>query len=776
MSTHLFGIRHHGPGSARSLRQALEALEPDIVLVEGPPDADGVLSLLSHEEMKPPVAILVYDPEVPDRAVYYPFAVYSPEWQAIHYAQKRQIPVRFMDLPQTHRIAQAVAEEAAAKAEMEKLLAELEKAQAAGESSDTASAEVSEESTTEEPTSPDEQAMQLRFDPLQAIAEAAGYADGETWWEQVVEERRDAADQFAAIRDMMTTLREASPIPDPTSEQQREAWMRQTIRAAEKEGFKKIAVVCGAWHTPALANMPPTKEDTDILKGLPKIKTTATWIPWTYSRLTYASGYGAGVRSPAWYEHLWHHSDHVVERWMTRIAALLRKEDLPASTASVIESVRLAHTLAAVRERHLPGLPELMESAQSVFCFGSDLPMRLVQEKLVVGERLGKVPDETPMLPIQQDLRAEQRRLRMKVSADWVDEDYDLRNTTDLQRSHLLHRLNLLSIPWGTIQRQGGGKGSFHEYWRLQWQPEFEIRLIEANVWGNSIVDAAINKTKDTADKADRLKTVVDLIDDTLRAELFDAISHVTSRLQYIAAATGDVLELMKELPRLANTVRYSELNVRKTDVEQVAHVVDDILIRVVVGLAPACGSLDDSSAEEMFNGITQTHTVVDLLQREQDKAQWNAALETLANMENLHGLVAGRACRLLLDGGVYDAEEVGRRLNLALSTATEPPKAAAWIDGLLRNSGEVLLHTEALWQIVDSWLVSLTPETYIQLLPLLRRTFASFPAPLRRQLGERVKSGPGASRVTPGSATNDYDQERGERVLPLVAKLLGLG
>ena len=42
MSRHVFGVRHHGPGSARSLRRALDALQPDVVLVEGPPDADAV--------------------------------------------------------------------------------------------------------------------------------------------------------------------------------------------------------------------------------------------------------------------------------------------------------------------------------------------------------------------------------------------------------------------------------------------------------------------------------------------------------------------------------------------------------------------------------------------------------------------------------------------------------------------------------------------------------------------------------------------------------------
>src|SRR3954454_3557889 len=104
-SLHVFGIRHHGPGSARSVRRALEELKPDCVLVEGPPDGEAVLPLLAHKDMKPPVAMLIYVPDDPRRAVYYPFAIFSPEWQAIEYALKRRIPVRFMDLPHWHQLA-----------------------------------------------------------------------------------------------------------------------------------------------------------------------------------------------------------------------------------------------------------------------------------------------------------------------------------------------------------------------------------------------------------------------------------------------------------------------------------------------------------------------------------------------------------------------------------------------------------------------------------------------------------------------------------------------
>src|ERR1043166_6636278 len=110
--------------------------------------------------------------------------------------------------------------------------------------------------------------------------------------------------------------------------------------------------------------MPSAKQDADLLKGLPKVKVSATWIPWTYSRLAYASGYGAGIESPGWYDFLFGvpqlpvsstpdktHASILSIRWLAKVAHLRRDEDLDASSASVIEAVRLAESIAALRGR-----------------------------------------------------------------------------------------------------------------------------------------------------------------------------------------------------------------------------------------------------------------------------------------------------------------------------------------------------------------------------------------------------------------------------------------
>src|SRR5215211_5616468 len=105
MSVTVFGIRHHGPGSARSLCEALRVLAPDVILIEGPPDANDLIALAADAQMNPPVALLIYLPNEPKQAVYYPFAEFSPEWQAIQHGLAQQVPVRFIDLPQSHQFA-----------------------------------------------------------------------------------------------------------------------------------------------------------------------------------------------------------------------------------------------------------------------------------------------------------------------------------------------------------------------------------------------------------------------------------------------------------------------------------------------------------------------------------------------------------------------------------------------------------------------------------------------------------------------------------------------
>ncbi len=101
----LLGIRHHGPGSARAVVRALRELQPDVILIEGPPEADELVRFAADETLQPPVALLAYVNGEPRKAAFWPYAVFSPEWQAIRYGVANDVPVQFCDLPAVHQLA-----------------------------------------------------------------------------------------------------------------------------------------------------------------------------------------------------------------------------------------------------------------------------------------------------------------------------------------------------------------------------------------------------------------------------------------------------------------------------------------------------------------------------------------------------------------------------------------------------------------------------------------------------------------------------------------------
>ena len=738
---HFFGIRHHGPGSARSLVRALAAVRPDVVLIEGPPDANDLLPLASHAGLEPPVALLIYLPERPRAAVLYPFARFSPEWQAIQYGLAQKVPLRFIDLPQSLRFGVAEAEE--------------------GEGADEAAEDVS--TTT------------ARGDPLAPMALAAGYNDAERWWDQLVESREGHdLDVFKAVHEMMGALRAALDEPMPLEEQRREAHMRKCIRAASADGFERIAVVCGAWHTPALADMPAAKSDDAILKGLAKTATAAAWVPWSYERLSYRSGYGAGIESPVWYELLWEQRKALGAQWLTRAARLLREEDVPISSAHVIEACRLADALASVRGRAVPALPEYHDAAISVLGNGNALNLRIIERRWHFGERLGKLPEEFPAAPLAQVLAALQKRLRLPPKAEEKTLDLDLREEFDRDRSHLLRRLRLLGVEWGEPAAHSGGRGTFHEVWKIAWKPEFAIALIEVSRHGHTVTQAAANLVAErcAADGA-TLKVLIALLEDALFADLAAAIGALVAAIENRAALAADVHQLLEALPPLVAVQRYG--NVRETDVSLVAQILRGLVPRVFVALPPAAVGIDDEAAQLLHQFMVQADGALSTLANEEYLAGWREMLLKISRNDTAHRRIAGYAVRLLYDAHVVEFEALEKSFALSLSPGNPPAEAAAWTEGFLSGSGALLIHDDKLLGMLDAWLRGIGEVHFMQVLPLLRRTFSQFPPAERRQIGERLK--PTMAAVGRGATVSvDFDLEAARAALPILKRIWNIG
>ncbi|NUR44371.1 MAG: hypothetical protein HOV73_30260 [Streptomyces sp.] len=794
----LLGVRHHGPGSARAVRAALDAARPRVVLIEGPPEADALIPLAADADMRPPVALLAHAVDEPGRSAFWPLAEFSPEWVAMRWALEHEVPARFVDLPATHSLAWGSDETAHGT-------------DGSGGADGTGGTETAE-------------SVDVRVDPLAVLAETAGYDDPERWWEDVVEHRSggqgDVFGPFLALEEAMGALRETYGHGGHGKDLVREAYMRLQVRAAQREFEGGVAVVCGAWHVPALRQKASVAADRALLKGLPKVKADMTWVPWTHRRLSRVSGYGAGIDSPGWYGHLFTAPDRPIERWMTKVAGLLRAEDRLVSSAHVIEAVRLAETLAAMRGRPLAGLSETTDAVRAVMCEGSDVPLSLVHDRLVVGDVLGEVPQGAPAVPLQRDLERAQRRLRLKPEALERELELDLRKETDAGRSRLLHRLRLLGVAWGEPVASRGSTGTFRETWRLRWEPELSVRVAEAGVWGTTVPAAATAKAEADAVGAPSLADVTALAERCLLAELPDALPVVMQVLADRAALDADVGHLAQALPALVRSLRYGD--VRGTDTHALTEVAEGLAERIFVGLPPACAALDADAADEMRRHVDAVHGAVGLLgetgavETVADhgdvavegvgagpgsaaaargvvsargsgglRGRWHSVLRVLSGRDSVPGVVRGRAVRLLLDDGELGQDEAARLMGLVLSPGTPPADAAAWIEGFVgggAGGGMLLVHDERLLGLVDAWLTGVPADAFTDVLPLLRRTFSAYEAGVRRTLGELVRRGPGERRGgvpgggagVPGFAA-ELDAARADAVLPVVRLLLGL-
>lgn len=765
MAFRIFGIRHHGPGCARSLVAALEAFEPDCVLLEGPPDAQELLTFVGNDELRPPVALLVYEVDRPNHAVFYPFAVFSPEWQALRYANRRGVPARFIDLPYAQRRG--------LDKKKPPVTAETPPAGESSEGEHEAEREGTPDVAPEDGESAEDEL--LTTDPIALLAEAAGFADPERFWDAQVEQRTSAEGLFEAIQEAMTAVRGAvGPERERRHEALREAHMRAGMRKAEKEGFQRIAVVCGAWHTPALADLGGArgaKADQELLKGLPKLKVASTWIPWTHSRLAFRSGYGAGVESPGFYAHVFERGARAPLTWAVRAARLLRGEDLDASAASVIETVRLAEALAVLRGLSAPGLFELREAVLSVLCGSDAVRLGVVRDRLEIGETLGEVPDGTPQVPLQRDFEREAKRLRLKLTTGRLTLDLDLRKENDRDRSRLFHRLRVLGVDWAEPISTGRGTGTFRETFRLAWSPEFVVDLTAANAHGNTVVEAAKKRLSARALVADLPELAV-LLEVALLADVPEVLREIGSALDARATQASDVRTLLAACEPLARVIRYGD--VRGTSGADVEPVFRSVLERATVGLVPACVHIDDDAAGTLLEALERAHAACLLIDRADLRADWLAALAGVLDEAEAHARLRGRACRLLVEQGELDREALERRARLSLSRAVEPSAAARFLEGLIAGEGLFLVHHPTLLSMLDAWLASLEKDVFQAELPILRRAFSHLAPAERRALGQKLKHPSGAA-LAGAKPSEAYDLERAARVLPVLATVLGV-
>ena len=764
---HVLGIRHHGPGSARSVLAALQQLQPDCILVEGPPDANALITQIDHPEVIPPVALLVNTPvqkEQRSQALFFPFAEFSPEWQALQYALKHQIHHEFMDLSCSHRFAlqQQYAEQA--------------------HSTEDNHLDNRDDNNEEEFDLAKQQWQRERMDPIALLAQQAGYQDSERFWEHLVEQQPHAGEMFQAISMAMGNLREAiDQHVDPQDhdyqlEQYREAAMRKTIRQAVKQGFQSIVVICGAWHAPLLADLKSTlKSDHALLKSLPKTKVESAWIAWTHGRLNRSSGYGAGVNAVGWYAHLWKYYQQLEQQidsqtisidWLSQFAHALRQHGHDASSAQLIDAIKLIDGLLLLRGRRIPDLDDLFDVIQTVLHHGQTLP-EPVLEQLLEGEKLGQLPEHYVELPLQQDFIKQCKSFRLKLEAAHRSIELDLRENYDLAKSQFLHRVDLLGLSWARNVSPSSSRGNYKEAWRLSWQPENSLYLNEMSLWGYTVVDACHHYVQHRINQAQNLAVVADAIEEILLAGLDRLMPLALQRLQILSSQQYDPELLLSTLTPLVNALRYG--SVRQFSEHELQQIIRSLCIRLMLALPQYCLSINDDFAQQTSQSLAKLYSILRILDQDELNQLWQQMLEKMLQQRLMNGYLHGYVTRLAQQQQLLDAPTLQDTLSFALSSGQSVQYSAAWFEGFIHEQALLLLHEQQLWQLVNTWLVQLDETQFIEILPILRRATSGFSPHESSKLAEKASM----QTVAQHQVSSSFNLERGIAVLDALKQLL---
>lgn len=543
---HILGIRHHGPGSSRRMLDALDEWQPDRILIEGPVHASSLIEKV--HDVTPPIALAQLHKKTRTPIGFYPFAEYSPEWQAIKWSWKMGREVCFIDLP--------------------------------GDSP-----QFHEES--------------YETDPLGQLALASGFSDAENWWEYHFEQSHSSSHLFQELSHLIAQIRQSGPSG-------RERFMAQQIALQHIPG-SRTAVICGAWHAPVLEKwqdiLPESPENSPATSNY-------YWIPWSYLQLAREKGYGAGVRAPMYYECLWSHRSDAAAHWFVHAGRIFRKKELDVSPAHLIEATRLAHGLASLRMRETPGLDELTDAIQAVFPKSEAYRWQALRDEVWLGTKTGYVNPSIHHLPLIEDFYSQLRKFRLfsavKQGVD-VEKKLDLRKEGHLKMSTFFYQLLAMDLGWPVrVAADINHLGSYNEYWILPADFLLDARLIQHVHKGQTVRDAGLYELRSQLAQSDHLSLLMNWLELALYGSYSEALPELATLSESRMIEEEDGVVSLAAWVKVAGLIRFGD--VRSYDVSALKRMLNYLFGKIYIHLPISIQQTSEEAVTEVMSHLKTFH------------------------------------------------------------------------------------------------------------------------------------------------------------------------
>lgn len=728
-----FPVRHHSPACARRVGELARRMRPDAVLIEGPFDFNSRIDelFLAH---RLPIAIYSYV-RLADESrwgAYYPFCIYSPEWQALQVGRELGAAIRFIDLPWGNVVE-----------------------------ADKSTNRYADHGLR-------------RGEYVKRLCKQTGVDNFDDLWDRFFELDADL-DLVAFLRRCHHFCLHERMLDEAISlsDRRREAFMTQQVRAAMDEFKGRILVVTGGYHSSAIharlhGTDAPGISDPVEFQPEPMPEGTERGIsltPYSYERLDNLRGYDAGMPNPGFYHQVWidanRETGEIHRRLLARVVGVLRKRGQSISSADLIAAESTALGLAQLRGHSRVWRQDLVDGIigsliKEERAYGISHPLLDAVHDVFRGGERGQLAEGTVLPPLVQDLRQQLAEHKLEPEMVPREIDLDLHVDTDRERSRLMHRLRILAI--NGFERIAGTNlvartdlAKVWERWRIHWTPEFEGAAIEASRYGPTLIEAASARLleRSTAGERNAEQAALLLLDASL-AGLGKLAEEFLRTLAELIRGDGDFFSTAKSLGHLVFLFVHDHFLETAGRADLGALLLETFnrtlwLLETLGQVAGRDKELLDSmrTLMEAFERCSRSLAI--------NREEFVAVLQRVGDARSQSPVMRGAASGALWTIGETDASQVFTRMLLF----ADPDYLGDFLTGLFCMAREVVQRHRDLVMSIDKLITEFADEEFLTALPSLRLAFTYFTPREKHHLGVTllealgIKNAPSLTRLT---------------------------
>lgn len=690
-----FPVRHHSPACARMVQMVIEHLHPAAVLIEGPSDFNAKIDelFLPH---RLPIAIYSYLrlPDGKNHGAFYPFCVYSPEWQALQAARRQGAAIRLIDLPwaymagetkRTHRYADGA----------------------------------------------------LQASPyIPVLCEKLGVTNFDDLWDTLFEiDLTLSLEAFLErLHHFCYHLRATSPAINP-NDLKREAYMVSCIRQAQAEFSGKILVITGGFHSSALfeqLQQPAEDIQEEPVTGATGIALT----PYSYERLDNLRGYESGMPNPGFYHHVWqcpHPYPH--HDLLSQAVQYLRDKGQIASTADLIAVETTAQALANLRGHQRIWRQDLIDSilgslVKEELALGLENSFLKAIHDVFRGHERGHLAPGTTLPPLV--IQIQQLLALHNLTPGQQKQVINLALPADLEKSRVAHQVRVLKIPGYWYQTTAD---PHIEEWHLLWSPEFEAACIEAAIYGPTLYEAAHAKLlEDIQAGLPHAAAAAQVLLDAALVGLPQAGEPFYEQLVPLIYQDGNFFTVTQALTTLLNLYRFDEL------LSTQHHLEIGKLLKITFQrswwLLESLGVLQEQDKEitaaiqTILNTFERCETFLNI-----DRQDFMAVFTRISVDDTQMPVLRGAANGVLWVLGNMATDEI----LTAMRYFGDPDALGDFLFGLFALARELVQRQPLLLQAISDVILTYSDTNFMIALPALRLAFSTFTPREKHYLAETL-------------------------------------